>query len=185
MQNYLFSPKYFLSSLANGCVIWSRMNHVYHPVPSGGAISLPSTMSPVQGSSGFISEGRNLTVLRSPSSTPEMRPEVARSTPSQQHPSYPYVSPPLSVPTHHPGSYAGITMTASNSQNHHSTNARRDGSDSRHPISRPSPIERRWWSSPFTSTILFTTTDSDTFRLKFSYRINSPPPLSFKVVRAT
>ncbi|KAK4023002.1 hypothetical protein OUZ56_008442 [Daphnia magna] len=124
-------------------IVSSRMNHVYHPVPSGGAISLPSTMSPVQGSSGFISEGRNLTVLRSPSSTPEMRPEVARSTPSQQHPSYPYVSPPLSVPTHHPGSYAGITMTASNLQNHHSTNARRDGSDSRHPISRPSPIERR------------------------------------------
>ncbi|XP_057366842.1 protein AF-10-like isoform X2 [Daphnia carinata] len=124
-------------------IVSSRMNHVYHPVPSGGAISLPSTMSPVQGSSGFMSEGRNLTVLRSPSSTPEMRPEVARSTPSQQHPQYTYVSPPLSLPTHHTGSYAGIAMTASNSQNHHSTNARREGSDSRHAISRPSPIERR------------------------------------------
>lgn len=90
-----------------------------------------------------MSEGRNLTVLRSPSSTPEMRPEVARSTPSQQHLSYPYVSSPLSQPTHHPGVYPGMAMTTANSQHQHSTNARRDGPDSRHPISRPNPIERR------------------------------------------
>ena len=121
------------------------MNSVYHPVLSGGAISIPSTMSPVQGSSSFMSESRNLTVLRSPSSTPEMRPEVARSTPSQLQSSYPYVSPPLSAPTHHPGSYSGMTMTQSNSSSQQIMNARREGSDSRHPVGRPSPIERRWF----------------------------------------
>ncbi|XP_046632443.1 protein AF-10-like isoform X1 [Daphnia pulicaria] len=124
-------------------IVSSRMNSVYHPVLSGGAISIPSTMSPVQGSSSFMSESRNLTVLRSPSSTPEMRPEVARSTPSQLQSSYPYVSPPLSAPTHHPGSYSGMTMTQSNSSSQQIMNARREGSDSRHPVGRPSPIERR------------------------------------------
>jgi hypothetical protein len=120
------------------------MNSVYHPVPSGGAISIPSTMSPVQGSSSFMSaESRNLTVLRSPSSTPEMRPEVARSTPSQLQSSYSYVSPPLLAPTHHPGPYSSMTRNQSNSSSQQNMNVRREDSDSRHPIGRPSPIERR------------------------------------------
>lgn len=134
----------FSTHSSNPLTIYSyRMNPVYHPVPSGiSAVSVPSTVSPVQGSSSFLSEGRNMTVLRSPSSTPEMRPELARSTGTPSQPPYAYqiVSPPLSVPPHHPGSYASMVTTMSNANQ---LNARRDGSDSRHPIGRPSPIERR------------------------------------------
>lgn len=120
------------------------MNPVYS---SSGPINVPSTMSPVQGSSSFVTEGRNLTVLRSPSSTPEMRPDTGRSTatPSQQPPyAYQIVSPPLSAPQHHPGTYAAIATAMSNvGTNQLNMNARRDIHDSRHPLNRPSSIERR------------------------------------------
>lgn len=121
------------------------MNPVYS---SGGSlVSAPSTMSPVQGSSSFLMENRNISVLRSPSSTPEIRSDASRSTATPSQISlYPYqiVSPPPSVPTHHPGSYASIASAMSNvGTNQHGMIGRRDAPDPRHHLGRPNSIERR------------------------------------------
>ena len=123
-------------------------NPIYHPAHSGGANNvvggsahLPPTMSPVQGSINFVME-RNLSVLRSPSSTPEM----ARSTTtlSQQQYAYQIVSPPISGASHmaNPPHPMAPSFSSAAMGNQQALNARRDLADlSRH--SRPSPIERR------------------------------------------
>ena len=75
-----------------------------------------------------------MSVLRSPCSTPEIRPDGVRSTgtPSHQYQVYQMVSPPLPAASHHASSHA-INATAA------SINQQRR--DQQH--SRPSPIERR------------------------------------------
>ena len=125
------------------------MNPSYHPVPP--SASAPPMMSPVPGSATYTMEGRNLTVLRSTSSTPEMRSESIRTsvTMSQQYPpAYQIVSPPLQA-SHHASSHSAITSVPQHVvvTSQHSLNARRDAAnDPRHPLSRPNPIERRWLS---------------------------------------
>ena len=111
-------------------------NPIYHPAHPGGVIGgsahLPSTMSPVQDSATYLME-RNLSVLRNPSSTPEIaRSTTTLSQQQQQQYAYQMVSPPIYA------SAAASHMVA----NPHGLNARRDLAEiSRH--TRPSPMERR------------------------------------------
>lgn len=122
---------------------------MYHPMAPGNIV--PPTMSPVQSGSNFLADGRGMMVQSSPSSTPEMRPEMIRtsSTPSQHllH-SQPYafqmVSPAIPGPTHHSsplmgGSLQGAVATSQQ----HGLNARRDVPDPRHTMGRPKSIEHR------------------------------------------
>ena len=121
-------------------------NPIYHPAHSGGANNavggsahLPPTMSPVQGSTTYMME-RNLSVLRSPSSTPEM----ARSTTtlSQQQYAYQIGSPTISGASHmvNPPHPMAPSFSSAAMANQHALNARRDLAD----LSRHSrPIERR------------------------------------------
>ena len=115
MQNIILSPL--------------RLNSMFHgsPVPLASA---PPPTSPIHGSTNILTENRNLTVLRSPNSTPEMRVEPARNSATpQQYQVFQRVSPPLPV-AHH-------------STSQHGLNVRREQSESRHSINRPSPAERR------------------------------------------
>ncbi len=70
---------------------------MYHPIhPTGGLVS----MSPAQGSVGFsVINNRNMSVFRSPCSTPEM----THSTPpiGQQLPVLPHSFQPMSSPAGH------------------------------------------------------------------------------------